>query len=146
MINMDEKDPRAGYVAGLRALADILEQNDTLPLPFTGTTGDVQWIEVVEDDEDQRRIAQTFTRCIPGTIRKNVRDDYLDLNGRIHGLAVELIVKRDAVCTRVVTGTREVTEEVPDPDALAAVPTVTVTRTVEDVEWDCSPILAEQSA
>jgi hypothetical protein len=48
---------------------------------------------------------------------------------------------RDEVCERVVVGTREVTEEVPDPDALAAIPTVTVTRTVEDVEWRCNSIL-----
>jgi hypothetical protein len=39
-----------------------------------------------------------------------------------------------------VTGTYEVTEEVPDPDA--DVPMVTVTRTVENVEWDCHPVLA----
>ncbi len=45
---------------------------------------------------------------------------------------------RAKVCERVVTGTREVTEEVPDPDA----PKVTVTRVVEDVEWRCSSILA----
>jgi hypothetical protein len=42
-----------------------------------------------------------------------------------------------------VVGTREVTEEVPDPEALAAVPKVTVTRTVEDVRWECRPLLAE---
>lgn len=50
---------------------------------------------------------------------------------------------RDQVCERVVVGTREVTEEVPDPEALAAVPKVTVTRTVEDVRWECRPLLAD---
>lgn len=50
---------------------------------------------------------------------------------------------RDAVCTRVVVGTREVEVEEPDPEALAAVPTVTRTVTVEDVQWQCHPLLAD---
>jgi hypothetical protein len=47
------------------------------------------------------------------------------------------------VCERVVTGTRLETKEVPDPEALKAVPLVTVTETVEDVEWRCMPLLAD---
>jgi hypothetical protein len=42
-----------------------------------------------------------------------------------------------------VTGTREVTEQVPDPEALAAVPTTTVTRTEDVTEWVCRPLLAD---
>jgi hypothetical protein len=52
-----------------------------------------------------------------------------------------VLCDRNEVCEKVVTGTREVTKEVPDPEALAAVPKVTVTETVEDVEWRCHPIL-----
>jgi heme-binding NEAT domain protein len=50
-------------------------------------------------------------------------------------------VDREEICERIVTGTREVTVEVPDPEQLAAVPTVSVTKTVEDVEWICRPLL-----
>lgn len=59
---------------------------------------------------------------------------------------VDVYAGRDEVCERVVVGTREVTEEVPDPEALAAVPTVSVTKTVEDVEWKCLPLLAVDGA
>jgi hypothetical protein len=131
---------RAGYITGLRALADLLEQHDELPVPYDVTA---QWICASRSKEEQRAIAQTFTRVMPGTIRKGVRDDAFDLDGEIGPVNFGLIVQRDAVCQRVVTDVTEVTREVPDPDALAAVPMVTVTETVEQVEWICSPILAE---
>jgi hypothetical protein len=51
------------------------------------------------------------------------------------------------VCERVVVATREVEMEEPDPVAVAALPKVTRTVTVEDVEWKCAPLLtsADQS-
>lgn len=52
---------------------------------------------------------------------------------------------RDQVCERIVTGTREVPVEEKDPEALAAVPTRTVMRVVEDVEWRCTPLLAAEA-
>ena len=59
--------------------------------------------------------------------------------GPVHLQAYSL---RDEVCERVVVGTREVVEEVQDPEALAAVPTITQTRTEDIVEWQCRPLLA----
>ena len=43
------------------------------------------------------------------------------------------------------TGVETVTEEVPDPDALAAVPTIIQTREVETVEWKCEPLMAARA-
>lgn len=60
-------------------------------------------------------------------------------------LRIAVYGDRDEVCERVVTGTREVTEEVPDPEALAAVPKVVVTKTVEDVKWICRPLLGDDA-
>ena len=62
------------------------------------------------------------------------------------GVYASVVVDRPAVCERVVTAVREVTREVPDPEALAALPTTTVTETVEDVEWRCLPLLADDEA
>lgn len=62
------------------------------------------------------------------------------------GVSLHVYVDREEICEKVVTGTHEVTEEVPDPEALAAVPTVMVIKTVEDVEWRCLPILADEPA
>lgn len=55
---------------------------------------------------------------------------------------VDICQQRDQVCERIVTGTETVTKKVPDPVALAAVPEVEVTETVETVEWRCRPIMA----
>lgn len=56
------------------------------------------------------------------------------------------IAARNEVCEKVTVATREVTEEVPDPDLVAKVPTVTRTRTVEDIEWRCHPIMGGEDA
>lgn len=138
---IDPTSERADFIAGLRALADLLEQHDELKLP----TNDIHWHCL--DAEDGPGDLATFARLVPGTLRKNTYGDstptpYIDLSGRIEGLRVSASAYRDAVCTRRVVAVREVVEEIPDPDALASVPTVTVTKTVEDVEWDCHPILA----
>jgi hypothetical protein len=65
---------------------------------------------------------------------------------RFAGIALVAQASRDQVCERVVIDSRQVTEEVPDPEALAAatasVPLVKRTTTVEEVEWICSPLLA----
>jgi len=53
-------------------------------------------------------------------------------------------VDREEICERIVTGTREVIEEVPDPEQVAALPKVTVTRDEEIVEWKCRPLLADE--
>jgi len=140
---MTTADTRADYIAGLRALADLLDKHEELPLPYHGRNSDLLWIE---SGTDTLPVAQTFARTIPGSIDKRIReqDGAFDLLGQIHGLRVAMILNRDAVCTRVVTGTREVTEEIPDPAALAAVPKTTVTRTEEVAEWVCQPFLADR--
>lgn len=138
---MDSTEKRAAFVSGLRTLADLIEQHDELPVPYDVTA---MWIVGLASDEEQRRVAQTFVRTMPGAVAKGVRDTAFDLDGQIGPVNVSMILNRDAVCTRVVKDTREVTREVPDPDALAAVPTVTVTETVEDVEWVCGPLMADR--
>lgn len=132
---------RADYVAGLRALAEVLEQHPEVPLPYNPTQGVISFHFLF--GENPRADMAATVRALPCRLDKDPRgDDYFDLIGRLHGLNVRLVAFRQDVCTRVVVGTREVEEEVPDPDALAQVPTVTQTRLVEDVEWQCTPLLA----
>jgi len=145
-------DIRAGYIAGLRLLADLLDANPDLILPRHGqenmplTWSFMSFARYV--DTDPREAMAATEKLIPARPwRKAYRDEdtpyaMFELSGALAGLHVRLRAYRDAVCTRVVTGTREVTEEVPDPEALARVPVTKVTRIVEDVEWSCHPILA----
>lgn len=137
---------RAGYIKGLRELADALEGNDSLPLPYTGTGTEICFYFL--SGSDPRAELAAAVRVLGCTWTKRVTDEtseypsYLDLDGSLHGLRIKLTALRDAVCERVVTGTREVTDEVPDPEALAKVPVIKVPRIVEEVRWRCGPILA----
>ena len=130
---------------GLRTLADMIAAYpELLPqLRYTlGTSGYMTFPMMPGSDQaaDLATIARAALR-LGGTVKKEVRGDAFDLIIRLGPVGAKFIACRDEVCERVVTGTREVTEEVPDPDALAAVPKVAVTKTVEDVEWICRPLL-----
>lgn len=124
IISEQQLDPavikRAEYVKGLRALADILDAHPELPLPYDGNSTALDWIEVAADDG-----AGQF---------------YLTF--QLHGLALRVITTRAQMCERVVTGRREVEIEELDPVALAALPKIKRTEVVEDVEWQCRPVLA----
>lgn len=132
---------RQAYVDGLRALAAVLEEHPEVPLPWDGTGSEIT-CHFLHGDGPRAAMAAA-ARAIPCAWSKDVRDDdYFDLHGQLAGLKIKLTAFRDAVCTRVVTGVSTVTEEVQDPDALAAVPKVTVTREVEEITWDCGSLLA----
>ncbi len=128
----------------LRRLADIVEANPnlarTLAYALKGIIVPLVW-------DGQRDDMAAWARAAAqagAKVDKQVRDNYdqFKLIVTIGALGLEILADRDEVCERVVTGTREVTEEVPDPEALAAVPKVTVTKVVEDVEWRCGSLLA----
>jgi hypothetical protein len=139
---MTDTDARAEYTAGLRALADLLDEHEGIPLPYHGTHSELC---IFCDSKEQMA---DFARAVPGKLRKKVDEGSavygFELHGSIRGLKIVACTHRNEVCTRVVTGTREVTEAVPDPSVI--VPLVEVTKTVEDVEWVCGPLLAEATA
>ncbi|NUR80753.1 MAG: hypothetical protein HOQ21_09955 [Dermatophilaceae bacterium] len=84
-------------------------------------------------------------KAAKANVTKNATDDFFGIQVTFGPIAVHVYAPREEVCERVVVGTREVTEEVPDPELLAAVPTTTVTRTEEIVEWECRPLLAAEA-
>lgn len=145
-VTAEQLDPRAEYIAGLRALADLLEEHGDWPLPTDGSSSPFDWWVWDHNAGDSRSVFAAIVRALPGTKTKTVGEGYaatwFTVTAQLRGLTIDVNANRATVCTRVVKGVREVTEEVPDPDALAAVPTITVTREVEDVEWECAPILA----
>lgn len=137
-------DERAEYIAGLRALADLLERNPDLELPHTGMGGSL----CVVLHETQREQLAAWARAMPGAKTKSASRDgsafYLD--GQVGRVKMTIIADRGEVCERIVIGTREVTEETPDPEAVDALPKTTVTRVEEVVEWRCHSILDEAGA
>ena len=129
---------REEYTAGLRALADLLDANPELRLPWTGTEDTAVQVCVAGADDPQRALA-AWAAALPGLKSKEPDETFFNLRGQVGAVHVEVFAYRSQVCRRVVTGTREVTKTVMDP----AAPTVEVTETVEDVEWVCDePLLA----
>jgi hypothetical protein len=129
---------RAEYIAGLRMLADVLEQHPEVQQPYTGSGSPVLIIPNTPDE--QREQLAAWARVLPGKKTKDAHDNgQYTLDGAFAGLKVKVICRRSDVCERIVVGTHEVTRSVPDP--AVDVPYVEVTETVEIVEWHCSPVL-----
>lgn len=144
------KDP-ADIAADLRDIADVIEDDPHLADTVAQLFRDAMWPRHALAPADPMRkdpravIAEAIRQFKPlasGPVEKDYSGDYFNAVIPLRALRLRLIDMRDAVCTRVVTGTETVTEEIPDPDYIAAAPTITQTREVETVEWQCSPIMA----
>lgn len=132
-----EQKYRAEYVASLRQLADIIEQNPKLVLPDTGRHGwsPVYFFEHADGDEAYAA-ASRFSKVIPGKVSKDVSGGSFYLDGKVGLLKVKMVLSREAICTKIVTGketvtTRQLKEALPDE----AYHDVTEER--EIVEWVC---------
>lgn len=141
--NDTQRSLAAAIAAGLRATADLVATNPHLADDYRYA---VRRVTVFLLDPERIGAHIRAGLAAGATVDKDHDDDYARVNLRFGPVALCLLASREAVCERVVVGTREVTEQVPDPDALAAVRTVTVTRTEDIVEWHCGPLLARTSA
>lgn len=134
---------REAKISGLRKLADLLEQHPDLPVPYE--VGNHMTFQLLEDGDESATKMARIRSLIGGEFRKNTyggSGTYFELCGHLDGVPISIVTFRENVCERVVVGAREVTEEVPDPELVAGVPTITVTKTVEDIEWRCAPVLS----
>lgn len=144
-VNDAEALRRATYTDGLRVLANLLENHPELPLPYEG---DGTAMTMMFWGPDAREELAAAARALPIRLTKNdparsgYDETYFNLDGNLNGLRIQLTAHRTQVCERVVTGTRTVTEEVPDPDA----PKVTRIRVEEIAEWRCRPLLTDDAA
>lgn len=142
---------RAAYTRGLREIADWLDANPEIQLPYLDSTisgKDQPTLNILLgwwSGKDQREQMATIGRAM-GKFDKYARPDgdRFAISRVFGSIALTVTADRDEVCERIVVGTREVTEEVPDPEAVAALPKVSVTKVVEDVRWECRSILADE--
>lgn len=145
--------PAAEVAADLRALADVAEHDAFVAAMICRLFDVAIWPNHAagHEHDDQRKevMGEAIRRLKPiasGPVRKAYVDHgegYLNVFIPLTALTIELTDIRAQVCERVVTGVETVTEEIPDPDYIAAAPTITQTREVETVEWKCAPLLAE---
>lgn len=131
-------------VTALHALIGFIEANPELGRYFRHAS--FERVLIYAGRENPREVMAEFIRAglaSGAKIEKDFNgDDWANVHVRFGPIDIEVYGKRAEVCERVVVGTEEVEEEVPDPEVLATVPKVKVTKTVEKVEWRCSPILA----
>jgi hypothetical protein len=139
-VTTTEKPLHVRQAEGLRALAAMIEEHPEL------TAGPLSTLKLrrhIFDGADAlAEFARVAARYCDGPVQKEYHDEYAHVNASFGAISVDLQTDRDQVCERVVTGKTTVTKQVPDPDALAAVPLVEVTEEVETVEWKCRPLLA----
>jgi hypothetical protein len=128
---------RNEYVASLRQLADILEENPKLKLP---DLGQYDWSPIYfwdhEGADSAKASAARFSRVIPGKVEKDVAHGSFYLNGRVGSLYVRMCLARESICQKIVVGketvtTRQLREELPS-DAYHD-----VTEERDIVEWVC---------
>lgn len=132
--------------AGLRALADLIENNPDLNDDLRWLTSDLS--AYVADKEVLAKFARAavaqgakVTKDFPPDSRP---DRHFYLYASFGPVQVRLHCERAVVCERIVVGTETVTKKVKDPAKLAEVPEIEVTETVETVRWDCKPLLAAE--
>lgn len=138
----DEKlEARAQALAeGLRRLASLVEKLDDVAL-IRDYEYTLRYMNMPVDDKAALAAHVRAGLDAGAEIEKSYSDAYAGAYLKFGPVRIWPYAGRDLVCERVVTGTQEVTEEVADPEALAAVPKVSVTKTVEVVEWKCDGFL-----
>lgn len=130
---------RSALVAAHRHVADLLEANPEIVAPCVYNDGSIHWtLWPFECPDGVPAMVAKIRRIVGGKWTKH----------EAHGISgdpemyfkregYEIRVKRDAVCTRRVVGTREVVKP--------AISLPERTETVEIVEWDCHPVLEASS-
>jgi hypothetical protein len=139
--------PTDTLIRNLAALSCILQGKDLPELPYISVFAgkvDAHWYLDIHgaDLAKQKEYAETLLAVIGGEWTVDADDRVTGWTQTHPGVFLEVRVARQAVCERVVTGAREVTIEVPDPNA----PKIAKIVTVEDVEWRCIDDLAQVTA
>lgn len=140
-VNLSAEEKRTLVIAAHRHVAELLETHDDIPVPHVGSNGTIWWTLYSWDCPDGvPAMVALIRRTIGGKWDKSEYEP--PYGGEAEMLftrpGYEIKVKRAAVCTRRVVGTETVTKP--------AVSLPERTETTEIVEWDCSPVLAGESA
>lgn len=124
---------RRDYAAGLRALADVI---DAAEVPLSESEAAMSVMPWFPDTRDELIALTHAARAAGATVERDPDDHLYRLRFRFGPLLATAIAYRADVCERVVVGTREIVEMVPDP-AAPAPPMVEIRRQEEVVEYRC---------
>lgn len=137
-------------VAGLRALADIIEANLEIGERLAYSLKDVTAYSLPSDPEEQKQFLAKMIRIFKDAgfmIEKKYDDSSFQLickfpdsdneRNTYESFAVRFYGSREAVCVPRVVGQKTTTRKIMPPSDTWEVKT----ETVDVIEWDCSPIL-----
>lgn len=146
-----EPDPRAQYIRGLREIADWLQRHPEVHLPYLGDTTigslraptlDIYVHKSYGDEPSAKARLAAIARAMGHATKSADDDDHrFRISRMFGGIRVRASAPREEVCERIVVASHQVTEQVPDPEAVAALPLVSQTRVVEEVVWRCTALL-----
>lgn len=91
---------RADYIQGLRKLADLLEANPGLPLPYDGDADQLSVFVYQPDAINRARVVMDAMDEPPIVKIDDRGGHWLDIGGRIGGLRVVLHLRVEDVCDR----------------------------------------------
>ena len=116
----------------LRVLADWFDEHPDAKVPYNFNKGNSFYISL-EDKDAFKNI---------GSFKKEWIGSSLHAQVNVGELTLVYFIDRSAVCTARVVGKKQVPEEV-----IEGVPTrITPAHEEDIIEWDCAPILGDESA
>ncbi len=118
-------DRQREWIDGLRSLADFAERHPDVASAYSTLSVNVFAADAAEMADIARRFGGPFEKVSEGS--------FYNLRKFFGPHKVDVCASHDNVCERVQVGTES--REVPDPDALAAVPTILVDEPV--YQWVC---------
>jgi len=119
------------WLKNIRDLCNLIEKSPDLGVPYTGTI-------VMQIGKDQ--VAATAKAL--GSFTKEFTEDSLHMNKMFGDIKLMCFTSRDAVCRKVLSGTKIVTKLIVDPSFIQAdTPMVEVTEEVPVYEYICPPSL-----
>lgn len=132
----------AEIATGLRSLAVLIETNPDLASELRYSLSKLLMAVPMTDEQERLARWARAGKELGAKITKDASDSQFEVAVAFGPVAVRVIAPRESVCERVVVGTEKVTKKVPDPVALAAVPEIEVIEVVEQIRWECKPLLA----
>lgn len=122
-------DERLGFIEALRKIANVLESNPDIQVPYFGTQ-----VVRCESVDEFKRIIEAFG----GRWNKESTDTDYKIKHKLHeNLSLLAYASHEKVCKRVVVGNKHIPETV-----LPARPeTVVPARDEQVVKWICPPLL-----
>jgi hypothetical protein len=135
---------RDEVIAGLQAYVDLLREHPEVPVTYPLRL--TLWVHRTDWDapDDRPQKLAKLLRLLPGAYtRKPDEAGNMTWEGWLHGLPVDVVVSRDAVCERVQIGEQAIEHEAQPEQVIPA--REAFTEIIPVFEWRCAPVLAAEA-